>query len=268
MTAARRTAASSSRFSPKASQRQERIRSDGSALSHPAEIDQRRAQARSFHPARRLQCADSGRTSIRRARRPAFRRPPVGPAPSTALASGVGSVGPADSGRGPNRGNRSRRRGAMRRPPVQDDLRLIQRHATNVLRGWKLISMTQVDLIRLRLEERPRPPAVRTAGRPAGVRFRCDLDAVKRRDHVDPVDRRLCDSHAVGHMEPGALRLDARLPDVDRFLDGPSIERELHGARGNRPAYQCRPTAAATSRFIPGIVAERRTAGAPAARRS
>ena len=88
----------------------------------------------------------------------------------------------------------------------------------------------QFDLIRRLSKGVQRLPLAEYASAAARIRFRGKLDAVKRRDDVNPVDRGLGHAHAVGRVESGALGLDPGLADVDRFLDGPPIERQLNGA--------------------------------------
>ncbi len=89
----------------------------------------------------------------------------------------------------------------------------------------------QVDLIGHTLEDVGRILLREHATPAACVHFRGELDAVERRDDVDPIDGRLRDAHAIGRVEPGALGFDARLADVNRLLDGTPIEPQLNGIR-------------------------------------
>ena len=111
----------------------------------------------------------------------------------------------------------------------QHKLHLIRRHYYEGVEWVEAHFNEQVDLIGCTLQDFGRILLGEHATAAACVHFSGELDAVERRDDVNPIDRRLRDAHAIGRVEPGALGFDARLADVNCLFDGTTVQPQLNG---------------------------------------
>jgi hypothetical protein len=111
----------------------------------------------------------------------------------------------------------------------QDDVDLIRRHRYESVERVERHLDQQVDLLRpvskyvhgLSLTELTTPAA--------RMHFCRELNTVEWCDDVNPINGRPRDPYPIGHVKFRALGLDAGLSDVDGFLEGSTIERELNG---------------------------------------